>query len=65
MLVASAGTGGTITGIARKLKEKCPGCKVSARAARGLWALPGARNSATKSGGWESTWVALKGHCKS
>lgn len=28
MLVASAGTGGTITGIARKLKEKCPGCKV-------------------------------------
>lgn len=29
MLVASAGTGGTITGIARKLKEKCPGCKVS------------------------------------
>ncbi|XP_059248419.1 cystathionine beta-synthase isoform X2 [Mustela nigripes] len=27
MLVASAGTGGTITGIARKLKEKCPGCK--------------------------------------
>lgn len=29
MLVASAGTGGTITGISRKLKEKCPGCKVS------------------------------------
>lgn len=29
MLVASAGTGGTITGVARKLKEKCPGCKVS------------------------------------
>lgn len=29
MLVASAGTGGTISGIARKLKEKCPGCKVS------------------------------------
>ncbi|XP_075398370.1 cystathionine beta-synthase isoform X2 [Tenrec ecaudatus] len=28
MLVASAGTGGTITGLARKLKEKCPGCKV-------------------------------------
>ncbi|XP_040842605.1 cystathionine beta-synthase isoform X2 [Ochotona curzoniae] len=28
MLVASAGTGGTITGIARKLKEKCPGCKI-------------------------------------
>lgn len=29
MLVAGAGTGGTITGISRKLKEKCPGCKVS------------------------------------
>ncbi|MBN3318456.1 CBS synthase, partial [Atractosteus spatula] len=28
MLVAGAGTGGTITGIARKLKEKCPGCKI-------------------------------------
>ncbi|XP_025768852.1 cystathionine beta-synthase [Puma concolor] len=28
MLVASAGTGGTITGVARKLKEKCPGCKI-------------------------------------
>ncbi|XP_063301678.1 cystathionine beta-synthase isoform X1 [Pelobates fuscus] len=30
MLVAGAGTGGTITGLARKLKEKCPGCKVVA-----------------------------------
>ncbi|XP_050792557.1 cystathionine beta-synthase-like isoform X2 [Gopherus flavomarginatus] len=29
MLVAGAGTGGTITGIARKLKEKCPDCKGS------------------------------------
>uniref|UniRef100_A0A8C5XTI8 Cystathionine beta-synthase n=1 Tax=Microcebus murinus TaxID=30608 RepID=A0A8C5XTI8_MICMU len=28
MLVASAGTGGTITGLARKLKEKCPGCRI-------------------------------------
>ncbi|XP_030642085.1 cystathionine beta-synthase b [Chanos chanos] len=28
MLVAGAGTGGTITGIARKLKEKCPNVKV-------------------------------------
>ncbi|EHB03603.1 Cystathionine beta-synthase [Heterocephalus glaber] len=28
MLVASVGTGGTITGIARKLKEKCPRCKI-------------------------------------
>jgi len=29
MLVAGAGTGGTITGIARKLKERCPNVKVS------------------------------------
>ena len=28
MIVISAGTGGTITGIARKLKEKIPGVKV-------------------------------------
>jgi len=28
MLVAGAGTGGTITGIARKVKECCPSCKV-------------------------------------
>ncbi|PKU41764.1 cystathionine beta-synthase-like isoform x1 [Limosa lapponica baueri] len=31
MLVATAGTGGTITGISRKLKEKCPDCKVSGK----------------------------------
>uniref|UniRef100_A0A3B3I792 Cystathionine beta-synthase n=1 Tax=Oryzias latipes TaxID=8090 RepID=A0A3B3I792_ORYLA len=30
MLVAGAGTGGTITGIARKLKEKCPNVKIVA-----------------------------------
>lgn len=28
MLVAGAGTGGTITGVARKLKERCPDIKV-------------------------------------
>lgn len=28
MLVAGAGTGGTITGLGRKIKEKCPSCKV-------------------------------------
>jgi cystathionine beta-synthase len=28
MFVAGAGTGGTLTGIARKLKEKCPNCVV-------------------------------------
>ena len=29
MLVAGAGTGGTISGLGRKIKEKCPNCKVS------------------------------------
>uniref|UniRef100_A0A0L8H4W3 Cystathionine beta-synthase n=1 Tax=Octopus bimaculoides TaxID=37653 RepID=A0A0L8H4W3_OCTBM len=28
MLVMGAGTGGTITGVARKIKEKCPNCQV-------------------------------------
>ncbi|KAI8338023.1 cystathionine beta-synthase [Chlamydoabsidia padenii] len=28
MLVAGAGTGGTITGLAAKIKEKCPTCKI-------------------------------------
>ena len=28
MVVAGAGTGGTITGIAKKIKEKAPGCKI-------------------------------------
>ncbi|XP_042314572.1 cystathionine beta-synthase-like [Sceloporus undulatus] len=28
MFVAGAGTGGTISGVARKLKEKCPECKI-------------------------------------
>ena len=28
MVVMGAGTGGTITGIARKIKEKLPNCKV-------------------------------------
>ena len=29
MIVMGAGTGGTITGVARKIKEKCPNVKVS------------------------------------
>lgn len=28
MVVLGAGTGGTITGVARKIKEKCPNVKV-------------------------------------
>jgi len=28
MLVAGTGTGGTISGIAKKIKERCPSCKV-------------------------------------
>lgn len=28
MVVLTAGTGGTVTGIGRKIKEKCPSCKV-------------------------------------
>ena len=28
MVVMGTGTGGTLTGIARKLREKCPDCKV-------------------------------------
>jgi 1-aminocyclopropane-1-carboxylate deaminase/D-cysteine desulfhydrase-like pyridoxal-dependent ACC family enzyme len=29
MVVLGAGTGGTLTGLARKIKQKCPKCKVS------------------------------------
>ncbi|XP_048254534.1 cystathionine beta-synthase-like isoform X3 [Haliotis rufescens] len=28
MLVLGAGTGGTLTGVARKIKERCPNCKI-------------------------------------
>ena len=28
MVVCGAGTGGTMTGVARKIKERCPNCKV-------------------------------------
>lgn len=30
MVVVGAGTGGSVTGIARKIKEVCPDCKVKA-----------------------------------
>jgi len=29
MVVLGAGTGGTMTGIARKFHERCPNCKVT------------------------------------
>ena len=31
MVVIGAGTGGTLTGVARKIKERCPTCKVWCR----------------------------------
>ena len=37
MIVVGAGTGGTVTGIARKLKEKIPNIKVCG----GIKAIPG------------------------
>jgi cysteine synthase len=30
MLVAGAGTGGTLSGVAMKIKQHCPNCKVTA-----------------------------------
>jgi len=40
-MIMTAGTGGTVTGIARKLKEKCPDCKVIAVDPKGsILALP-------------------------
>jgi cystathionine beta-synthase len=30
MIVIGAGTGGTVTGIGRKIREKCPDCKLIA-----------------------------------
>lgn len=30
MVIVGAGTGGTISGIGRKIKEKCPDCKIIA-----------------------------------
>ena len=33
MVVIGAGTGGTVSGVARKFKEKCPDCVVSSESA--------------------------------
>lgn len=39
MIVMTAGTGGTLSGIARKIKERVPSCKVC---------MPGPQNSTAK-----------------
>ncbi|XP_015265251.1 PREDICTED: cystathionine beta-synthase-like [Gekko japonicus] len=47
MIVAGAGTGGTISGIARKMKEKCPDCKIVGVDPEGsVVALPSSLNTA-------------------
>ncbi|KAJ6667611.1 hypothetical protein lerEdw1_016732, partial [Lerista edwardsae] len=46
MIVAGAGTGGTITGIARKMKEKCPECIIVGADPEGsMVALPSSLNA--------------------
>ncbi len=40
MVVIGAGTGGTITGIARKLKERCPNIKVIQSYVSKKWIYP-------------------------
>ncbi|KAI7856624.1 cystathionine beta-synthase [Circinella umbellata] len=48
MLVAGAGTGGTITGIAKKLKEKCPNIKIVGVDPHGsILAIPESLNTVT------------------
>ncbi|CAO3684677.1 unnamed protein product [Umbelopsis vinacea] len=50
MLVAGAGTGGTISGIARKLKEKCPNIKIVGVDPHGsILAQPETLNTTTES----------------
>lgn len=50
MLVAGAGTGGTISGIARKLKEKCPNVKIVGVDPHGsILAVPESLNTTTES----------------
>ncbi|KAI9275828.1 cystathionine beta-synthase [Phascolomyces articulosus] len=52
MLVAGAGTGGTITGIAKKLKEKCPNIKIVGVDPHGsILAVPESLN--TETGGYQ------------
>ena len=54
LLVAAAGTGGTVCGIARKIKEKCPNCIVIGVDPVGsMLALPEALNDDNGSGFYE------------
>lgn len=54
MLVATAGTGGTICGLARKIKEKCPECVVvGVDPAGSILALPDKLNNTDGSGFYE------------
>ena len=51
MVVVGAGTGGTATGIGRKMKEKCPGCKIIGVDPEGsILALPESLNETTVTG---------------
>uniref|UniRef100_A0A7N6FBN1 Cystathionine beta-synthase n=1 Tax=Anabas testudineus TaxID=64144 RepID=A0A7N6FBN1_ANATE len=52
MLVAGAGTGGTLTGVARKLKERCPNVKIVAVDPEGS-ILIGSEESSNKKAGFE------------
>ena len=54
VLVATAGTGGTICGIARKIKEKCPNCiVVGVDPVGSMLALPESLNVFSGSGFYE------------
>lgn len=54
MLVATAGTGGTICGLARKVRERCPQCCiVGVDPVGSILAVPAALNSYDGSGAYE------------
>lgn len=54
MLIATAGTGGTICGLARKIKEKCPECiVVGVDPVGSILAMPDKLNETNGSGFYE------------
>ena len=54
MVVSTAGTGGTVCGIARKIKEKCPSCIiVGVDPCGSILALPDDLNNTNSSGFYE------------